>query len=55
MDFETYHTPKFRHPPVEGLAEELDDIGLLRELLGLEMYADQDDLDKYLEVYRREV
>jgi len=34
-DFETYFTPEFRHPPVKGTYEELDDIGLLRELLGL--------------------
>lgn len=31
-DFETYFTPAFRHPPITGNKDELDDIGLLREL-----------------------
>ena len=31
-DFETYFTPAFRHPPVTGTVEELNDIGLLREI-----------------------
>ncbi|CAD8176209.1 unnamed protein product [Paramecium pentaurelia] len=31
-DFETYYTPSFRHPPIQGIEDELDDIGLLNEL-----------------------
>ena len=31
-DFETYFTPTFRHPPITGNIDELNDIGLLREL-----------------------
>ncbi|EAS04845.2 Sm protein (macronuclear) [Tetrahymena thermophila SB210] len=54
-DFETYFTPEFRHPPVKGTYEELDDIGLLRELLGLQIFTPTEaeegdkpiDLDKF--------
>ena len=31
-DFETYFTPNFRHPPIEGSMIEMDKIGLLKEL-----------------------
>lgn len=31
-DFETYLTPDFRHPHLTGNYEELNDIGLLKEL-----------------------
>jgi hypothetical protein len=37
-DFETYETPEFRHPCVNGVLGELDDIGLLNELVNLKMY-----------------
>ena len=37
-DFETYNTPEFRHPPVNGIMEELESIGLLDELVGLKLY-----------------
>lgn len=39
-DFETYLTPNFRHPPIEGNIVEMDKIGLLRELEKLNIYVD---------------
>jgi hypothetical protein len=41
-DFETAHTPTFRHPPIKGTTEELDDIGLYAELMNLKMYYNYD-------------
>ena len=41
-DFETKNTPEFRHPPLIGLEKELDDIGLLREILVLDLYYNKD-------------
>lgn len=53
-DFETYFTPEFRHPPVKGTYNELDDIGLLRELLQLTIFQpteaeenEKPDLEKF--------
>jgi hypothetical protein len=37
-DFETYSTPEFRHPQINGLMEDLEDIGLLNELVSLKLY-----------------
>ncbi len=31
-DFETYITPKFRHPPIKANESELSEIGLLKEI-----------------------
>jgi hypothetical protein len=53
-DFETYNTPKYRHPPIKGLPEELSQIGLLQELVGLKIYADQDLVEKYKEYLGQE-
>lgn len=39
-DFETYLTPNFRHPPIEGNIVEMDKIGLLKELEKLKIYVD---------------
>lgn len=39
-DFETYDTPSFRHPFIEGNMLELSKIGLLTELSNLEIYVD---------------
>jgi hypothetical protein len=39
-DFETYYTPDIRHPPIKGGYDELDDIGLLTELLKLRLFYD---------------
>jgi len=39
-DFETYETPNFRHPFIEGNQCELQKIGLLKELSDLEIYVD---------------
>jgi hypothetical protein len=44
-DFETYETPAFRHPPVMGSKEELNSIGLLKELEGLNMFYDPAESD----------
>lgn len=41
-DFETYYTPDFRHPPIKGIVDELNDIGLLRELHGLGIYLNKE-------------
>lgn len=41
-DFETFNTPEFRHPPIMGLEKELEDVGLLREILVLNLYYNQD-------------
>jgi hypothetical protein len=34
-DFESYYTPKFRHPKIVGNNNELEDIGILNELKNL--------------------
>lgn len=39
-DFETYETPAFRHPFIEGNMSELQKIGLLGELTDLDIYVD---------------
>jgi hypothetical protein len=39
-DFETFLTPNFRHPPIEGNIVEMDKIGLLKELEKLNIYVD---------------
>lgn len=39
-DFETYDTPAFRHPYIEGNMQELRKIGLLTELADLDIYVD---------------
>lgn len=39
-DFETYETPAFRHPLIEGNMAELQKIGLLGEFTELEIYVD---------------
>ena len=39
-DFETYETPAFRHPLIEGNMVELQKIGLLNEFTELEIYVD---------------
>lgn len=39
-DFETYETPAFRHPLIEGNMTELQKIGLLGEFTELEIYVD---------------
>ena len=39
-DFETYDTPAFRHPHIEGNMLELRKIGLLGELANLDIYFD---------------
>jgi hypothetical protein len=39
-DFETYDTPAFRHPYIEGNMLELRKIGLLNELSDLDIYVD---------------
>jgi hypothetical protein len=39
-DFETYETPNFRHPYIEGNAVELHKIGLLKELSDLDIFYD---------------
>lgn len=44
-DFETYNTPEFRHPPINGILEELEDIGLLNEIVGLKLYYNMDEED----------
>lgn len=36
-DFETYYTPSFRHPPIQGIEDELDDIGLFKEIWSLNL------------------
>jgi hypothetical protein len=36
-DFESIFTPQFRHPPIFG-AKELEDIGLLTEIKGLNLH-----------------
>jgi hypothetical protein len=36
-DFETYYTPRFRHPEILGNLNELDEIGLLGEFSNLEL------------------
>lgn len=36
-DFETYYTPRFRHPEILGNLKELDEIGLLGEFQNLEL------------------
>ncbi|EGR26947.1 TPR repeat protein [Ichthyophthirius multifiliis] len=41
-DFETYNTPYFRHPPIRGTCEQLEDIGLLRELVNLQLFSSND-------------
>jgi hypothetical protein len=45
-DFETYYTPTFRHPPIMGIESELDDIGLLREIKGLNLLCATDPVVK---------
>lgn len=37
-DFETYFTPQFRHPLINGTFEELNDIGLMREIWVLQIF-----------------
>lgn len=44
-DFETYSTPDFRHPPIKGTVDELNDIGLLRELHNLNIYLNKEGDD----------
>lgn len=41
-DFETHHTPTFRHPPIAGIEEELDGIGLLMEIRTLKLLQSTD-------------
>ena len=48
-DFETYFTPAFRHPPITGNKDELDDIGLLRELFSLNIFFSKDLDEKEME------
>ncbi|CAD8193095.1 unnamed protein product [Paramecium octaurelia] len=40
-DFETKNTPVFRHPPIIGVLSDLYDIGLLQEILKLDLYYDK--------------
>jgi hypothetical protein len=40
-DFETRNTPIFRHPPIIGVLSDLYDIGLLHEILKLDLYFDK--------------
>ncbi|CAD8212015.1 unnamed protein product [Paramecium pentaurelia] len=40
-DFETRNTPIFRHPPIIGVLSDLYDIGLLYEILKLDLYYDK--------------
>ncbi|CAD8209657.1 unnamed protein product [Paramecium pentaurelia] len=40
-DFETRNTPIFRHPPIIGVLSDLYDIGLLQEILKLDLYYDK--------------
>ncbi|CAD8174304.1 unnamed protein product [Paramecium pentaurelia] len=40
-DFETKNTPVFRHPPIIGILSDLYDIGLLYEILKLDLYYDK--------------
>ncbi|CAK89279.1 unnamed protein product (macronuclear) [Paramecium tetraurelia] len=40
-DFETRNTPGFRHPPIIGVLSDLYDIGLLQEILKLDLYYDK--------------
>lgn len=44
-DFETYDTPKFRHPIIEGNMFELHKIGLLKEFTELDIYVDNSFAD----------
>ncbi|CAK69854.1 unnamed protein product (macronuclear) [Paramecium tetraurelia] len=41
-DFETKNTPVFRHPPIIGVLQDLFDIGLLQEILKLDLYFNKD-------------
>ncbi|CAD8161669.1 unnamed protein product [Paramecium pentaurelia] len=41
-DFETKNTPVFRHPPIIGVLQDLYDIGLLQEILKLDLYFNKD-------------
>ncbi|CAD8126406.1 unnamed protein product [Paramecium sonneborni] len=40
-DFETRNTPVFRHPPIIGVLSDLYDIGLLYEILKLDLFYDK--------------
>lgn len=40
-DFGTNNTPIFRHPPIVGVLSDLHEIGLLNEILKLEIYYDK--------------
>ena len=40
-DFETKNTPDYRHPPSRGVLSALYDIGLLYEILKLDLYFDK--------------
>ena len=53
-DFETYFTPEFRHPPIRGLYEELDDIGLLKEIQGLSLFISIDPSSKKQRIEKQE-
>lgn len=48
-DFETYFTPQFRHPPIEGNFDELNDVGLLREIIDLKIFSSKECDDKQLQ------